>query len=169
MWTSWWCERKSKGTIERVPTEQAQLQIQAAEMGFLTRVAGVSLRIRWEVLSSVGVEPLLFCTERSQLRLVQASDKDASWLPPKEGVPGTSSWEEAQIKVDEISSPHWHGNATGSPVRAGWCGQEKGNLLKTAFSVTQPQRNSWRWMDDKRNLNIYINDWWRATNHGFNI
>ena len=52
-------------------TERIRLRVQVAEMGFLRRVAGVSLRDRvrssaiWEGL---GVELLLLCMERSQLR-----------------------------------------------------------------------------------------------------
>ena len=54
-----------------VMTERTRSRVQAAEMGFLRRVAGVSLRDR--VRSSVireelGVEPLLLRVERSQLR-----------------------------------------------------------------------------------------------------
>ena len=54
-----------------VMTERTRSRIQAAEMGFLRRVAGLSLRDR--VRSSVireglGVEPLLLHVERSQLR-----------------------------------------------------------------------------------------------------
>ena len=54
-----------------VMTERTRLRVQAAEMSFLRRVAGVSLRDR--VRSSVirerlGLEPLLLCLERSQLR-----------------------------------------------------------------------------------------------------
>ena len=54
-----------------VITERMRSWLQAAEMSFLRRVAGVSLRNRvrssaiWEGL---GVEPLLLCVERSQLR-----------------------------------------------------------------------------------------------------
>ena len=54
-----------------VMTKRTRSQVQAAEMGFLRRVAGVSLRdsLRssaiWEGL---GVELLLLCVERSQLR-----------------------------------------------------------------------------------------------------
>ena len=56
---------------EWVMTERIRLQIQAAEMSFLRRVADVSLRDR--VRSAVtreglGVEPLLLRLERSQLR-----------------------------------------------------------------------------------------------------
>ena len=52
-------------------TERTRLRLQAAEMGFLRRVAGFSLRDR--VRSSVireglGVQPLLLHVERSQLR-----------------------------------------------------------------------------------------------------
>ena len=54
-----------------VMTERTRSRVQAAEMGFLRRVAGVSLRDR--VRSSVireglGVEPLLLCIKRSRLR-----------------------------------------------------------------------------------------------------
>uniref|UniRef100_A0A8C6P9E0 Reverse transcriptase domain-containing protein n=1 Tax=Nothobranchius furzeri TaxID=105023 RepID=A0A8C6P9E0_NOTFU len=54
-----------------IVTERTRLQIQAAEMSFLQRVAGLSLRDR--VRSSVirkglGVDPLLLYIERSQLR-----------------------------------------------------------------------------------------------------
>ena len=51
--------------------ERTRLQAQAAEMVFFRRVAGFSLRDKvrssaiWEGL---GVEPLLLCVERSQLR-----------------------------------------------------------------------------------------------------
>ncbi|KAK3565094.1 hypothetical protein QTP86_033147, partial [Hemibagrus guttatus] len=54
-----------------VMTERVRSRIQAAEMSFLRRVAGRSLRDRvrssvtWEEL---GVEPLLLCIERGQLR-----------------------------------------------------------------------------------------------------
>ena len=56
-----------------VVTERTRLRIQAAEMGFLRRVSGLSLRD--EVRSSViqeglGVEPLLLRIERSQMRWV---------------------------------------------------------------------------------------------------
>ncbi|CAB1416408.1 unnamed protein product [Pleuronectes platessa] len=52
-------------------TERTRSRVQAAEMSFLRRVAGVSLRDR--VRSSVireelGLEPLLLYLERSQLR-----------------------------------------------------------------------------------------------------
>jgi len=55
-----------------VVTERTRLWIQAAEMGFLRKVSGLSLRDR--VRSSViqeglGVEPLLLRIKRSQMRL----------------------------------------------------------------------------------------------------
>ena len=54
-----------------VMTERTRSQIQAAEMRFLRRVAGVSLRDRVRstvIREGLGVEPLLLCVERSQLR-----------------------------------------------------------------------------------------------------
>ena len=83
----WWRElsQKAKLSIYRsifvptltyghegwVMTERTRSRIQSVEMGFFRRVASVSLRDR--VRSSVirewlGVEPLLLCIERSQLR-----------------------------------------------------------------------------------------------------
>ena len=54
-----------------VMTERTRSRIQAAEMGFLRRVAGVSLRdkVRGSVIrEGLGVEPLLLRVGRSQLR-----------------------------------------------------------------------------------------------------
>jgi len=54
-----------------VVTERMRSQIQAAEMSFLRRVAGLSLRDRVrssDIRREVGVEPLLLRVERSQLR-----------------------------------------------------------------------------------------------------
>ena len=54
-----------------VMTERMRSRIQAAEMGFLRRVAGVSLgdRVRSSAIrEGLGVEPLLLCVERNQLR-----------------------------------------------------------------------------------------------------
>ncbi len=54
-----------------VVTERMRLWIQAAVMSFLRRVAGLSLRDRVrssDIQKELGVEPLLLCVERSQLR-----------------------------------------------------------------------------------------------------
>ena len=54
-----------------VMTERMRSQVQLTEMGFLRRVAGVSLRdrVRSRVIhEELGVEPLLLCVEKSQLR-----------------------------------------------------------------------------------------------------
>ncbi|XP_071059967.1 anamorsin isoform X1 [Pseudochaenichthys georgianus] len=54
-----------------VMTERTRSRIQAAEMGFLRRVAGVSLRDKVrssDIRERLGVEPLLLRVERSQLR-----------------------------------------------------------------------------------------------------
>ncbi len=85
-----------------VMTERTRSRIQAAEMSFLRRVAGRSLRDR--VRSSVTreelrVEPLVLHIERGQLRWLGASVPDASWTPSREGVPGTSHREETPGKT----------------------------------------------------------------------
>ena len=49
-------------------TERTRSQIQAAEMGFLRRVAGDSLLRSSVIRAGLGLEPLLLCVERSQLR-----------------------------------------------------------------------------------------------------
>ena len=54
-----------------VVTERTRSWVQAAEMSFLCRVARLSLRDRVSsspIREELGVEPLLLCTERSQLR-----------------------------------------------------------------------------------------------------
>ncbi|KAK3518826.1 hypothetical protein QTP70_014865 [Hemibagrus guttatus] len=92
-----------------VMTERVRSPIQAAEMSFLHRVAGRSLRDR--VRSSVtqeelGVEPLLLHIERGQLR----------WLgqdPPE--------WKTGEDPghAGETMSLGWPGNASGS-LRKSW-------------------------------------------------
>ena len=76
-------------------TERIRSRIQAAEMSFLCRVAGRSLRDR--VRSSVtreelGVEPLLLHIERSQLRWLG----HLFWMPP-----GRLPWEENPRKTQD--------------------------------------------------------------------
>ncbi|KAM4551690.1 putative transposon-derived protein F52C9.6 isoform 1-T3 [Odontesthes bonariensis] len=54
-----------------VVTERTRSRIQAAEMSFLRRVSGLSLRdgVRSSVIrEGLGVEPLLLCIERGQMR-----------------------------------------------------------------------------------------------------
>ncbi len=84
-----------------VMTERTRSRIQAAEMSFLRRVAGRSLRDR--VRSSVTreelkVEPLPPHREGSA-EVARASVPDASWTPSREGVSGTSHREEASGKT----------------------------------------------------------------------
>ncbi|KAI3374957.1 hypothetical protein L3Q82_021489 [Scortum barcoo] len=68
-----------------VMTERTRSRIQAAEMSFLRRVAGRSLRDR--VRSSVtreelGVEPLLLQHREESAEVAWASISDAPWTPP---------------------------------------------------------------------------------------
>uniref|UniRef100_A0A8D0CHB3 Reverse transcriptase domain-containing protein n=1 Tax=Scleropages formosus TaxID=113540 RepID=A0A8D0CHB3_SCLFO len=107
-----------------IMTERMRSRIQAAEMSFLRRVAGRTLRDR--VRSSVtreelGVEPLLLRIERSQLRwlghlgsgcLLDASLGRCSGLVPLGGGLGADPGH-----VGETMSPGWPGNALGFPQR----------------------------------------------------
>ncbi len=86
-----------------VMTVRMKLQIKGAEMGFLSRLADISLRnkVRSFVICE-GVEPQLL----DPVELVRASGRDASWSPPGGGVPSTSNWEEtpgqAQVQVERL-------------------------------------------------------------------
>ncbi len=107
-----------------VMTERIRSRIQAAEMSFLRRVAGRSLRDR--VRSSVtreelGVEPLLLHIERSQLRWLGylfGCPRDAflgrcSWHVPPGGDPGEDpghagvtmslGWPGNALELEEVS------------------------------------------------------------------
>ncbi len=79
-------------------TERMRWRIQAAEMSFLCRVAGFSLRDRMrssDIQRKLGVKPLLHCSRRKEpVEVVRASDQDASWAPSFGGVPGMSNWQE---------------------------------------------------------------------------
>ncbi len=93
-----------------VMTERTRFRIQAAEMSFLCRVAGRSLRDR--VRSSVTreelrVEPLLLHIERGQLRWLGHLFR----MPP--GGPG-----EDLGHAGETMSPGWPGNASVSPWKS---------------------------------------------------
>ena len=67
-----------------VMSKRTRSRVQAAEMGFLRRVAGVSLRDRvrssaiWEGL---GVELLLLLHGKEPVEVIRASDEDATRAP----------------------------------------------------------------------------------------
>ena len=83
-------------------TERTRSRVQAAEMSFLRRVAGVWDRVRSSAIrEELGLEPLLLYLERSQLRWFRASGKDAHWAPSLGGVSGTSSGEETSGKTQD--------------------------------------------------------------------
>ncbi len=68
-----------------VMTERVRSQLQVVEMGFLRRLAGVSLwdKVRSSVIcEGLRGELLLLCIERSQMMRFGHSDKNASWPPP---------------------------------------------------------------------------------------
>ena len=58
-------------------TERTRSRVQAAEMGFLRRVAGVSLRDRVE--QSRAAAP---SRRKEPVEVARASGKDAPWAPP---------------------------------------------------------------------------------------
>ena len=109
-------------------TERTRLRVQAAEMSFLRRVAGLSLRDR--VRSSVireelGVDPLLHI-ERSQMRwlghLVRMPPgclPDASLVSCSGHVPLVGDPREDPGHAEEAMSLGWPRNASGSP-RKSW-------------------------------------------------
>ncbi|KAI3368720.1 hypothetical protein L3Q82_025415 [Scortum barcoo] len=108
-----------------VMTERTRSRIQAAEMSFLRRVAGRSLRDR--VRSSVireelGVEPLLLRIERSQLRWLGHLFRMPPGRLPREvfqACPTGRRPREDPGHAGETMSLSWPGNASGSPGRAG--------------------------------------------------
>ncbi|KAK3535383.1 hypothetical protein QTP70_011279 [Hemibagrus guttatus] len=100
-----------------VMTERVRSRIQAAEMSFLHRVVGRSLRDR--VRSSVtqeelGVEPLLLHIERGQLRWLGHLFRMPPGRLPGDGGPG-----EDPGHAGETMSFGWPGNASGS-LRKSW-------------------------------------------------
>ncbi|KAJ8015855.1 hypothetical protein DPEC_G00000750 [Dallia pectoralis] len=105
-------------------TERTRSRVQAAEMGFLRKVAGLSLRDR--VRSSVireelGVEPLLLCIERSQLRWFGHLVRMPPGRLPREvfqARPAGRRPREDPGLGGEIISPHWPGNASGFPSQS---------------------------------------------------
>ncbi|TWW53911.1 R2DM Retrovirus-related Pol polyprotein from type II retrotransposable element [Takifugu flavidus] len=67
-----------------VMTERTRSRVQAAEMSFLRRVAGLSLRDRVRgsaIREELGVEPLLLRVEEPD-GVAWASSQDAPWTPP---------------------------------------------------------------------------------------
>ncbi|KAK3531365.1 hypothetical protein QTP70_018164, partial [Hemibagrus guttatus] len=87
-----------------VMTERVRSRIQAAEMSFLRRVAGRSLRDR--VRSSVtrqelGVDPAAPPHQKGAVEVARASVSDASGTSPWRGVPGMPHREEAPGKTQD--------------------------------------------------------------------
>ncbi|KAK3510626.1 hypothetical protein QTP70_011883 [Hemibagrus guttatus] len=87
-----------------VMTERVRSRIQVAEISFLRRVAGHSLRDRvrssvtWEEL---GVEPVLLHIEKGAVEVARASVSDASGTSPWRGVPGMPHRKEAPGKTHD--------------------------------------------------------------------
>ncbi|TWW62225.1 hypothetical protein D4764_04G0008720 [Takifugu flavidus] len=106
-----------------VMTERTRSRVQVAEMSFLRRVAGLSLRDRVSsaIQEDLGVEPLLLRVERSQMRWLGHLVR----MPPGR-LPGevfrarlVGDHREDPGHVGETMSLDWSGNAWGS-LRMSW-------------------------------------------------
>ena len=122
-----------------VVTERTKSRIQAAKMGFLLRVSGVSLRDR--VRSSVireglGVEPLLLRIERSQMRWLRHLVRMSPGCLPGEVFRARPTGRRPRGRPrtrwrDYVSRLAWE-RLGGPPGRAGGSGRGQGRL---GFSV----------------------------------
>ena len=78
-----------------IVTERTRSRIQAAEMSFLPRVVGLSLRDRVrssDIRRELEVE-LLLLVEKEPAKVIWASDQDASWAPSLGGFPNCKNIE----------------------------------------------------------------------------
>ncbi|TWW66924.1 hypothetical protein D4764_20G0009560 [Takifugu flavidus] len=104
-----------------VMTERTRSWVQAAEMSFLCRVAGLSLRDRVRrsaIREELGVEPLLLRVERSQMRWLGHLVRMPPGRLPGEvlrACPSGRRPREDPGHVGETMSLDWSGNAWGSP------------------------------------------------------
>uniref|UniRef100_A0A8C9VLN8 Reverse transcriptase domain-containing protein n=1 Tax=Scleropages formosus TaxID=113540 RepID=A0A8C9VLN8_SCLFO len=154
-----------------IMTERMRSRIQAAEMSFLRRVAGRTLRDR--VRSSVtreelGVEPLLLRIERSQLRWLGHLFR----MPPGR-LPGevfracpTGRRPRGRPRTrwrDYVSRLAWERTPWGSPRGTGGGVRGEGSLedsARTAAPATRPrikaEEDGWMdgWMDIREQLNM---------------
>ncbi|TWW81034.1 R2DM Retrovirus-related Pol polyprotein from type II retrotransposable element [Takifugu flavidus] len=139
-----------------VMTERTRSRVQAAEMSFLRRVAGLSLRDRVRssaIREELGVELLLLRVERSQMgwlgHLVRMPP-DASLVRCSGHVPPVGDPRGDPGHVGETMSLDWPGNAWGS-LRMSWrrwLGRGKSGLLSLGCYPRDPTRISGReWMD----------------------
>ncbi|KAK0155927.1 hypothetical protein N1851_001531 [Merluccius polli] len=98
-------------------TERTRSRVQAAEKSFLRRVAGLSLRDRVRssiIREELGVDPLLLCVERSQMRWLGHLVRMPPWACPTgrrpRGRPRTHwrdyvsrlAWERLRIPQEEL-------------------------------------------------------------------
>ena len=123
-----------------VMTERTRSRKQSAEMGFLRRVAGISLmdRVRSSVIrEGLGVEPLLLCIERSQLRwfwhLVRCYMVASLWRCSRYVQLGGGHGVDQGSGGGTIS-PHWPGNALGSPSQSWLMWPGKGKFGKPCWN-----------------------------------
>ncbi|KAK0140195.1 hypothetical protein N1851_022893 [Merluccius polli] len=101
-------------------TERISSWMQVAEMRFLFRVAGLSLRdgVRSSLIWELGVEPLLFRIERSQLRCFSHLVRMSPGIHFVQLFPGDPEAFPGQPR--DIVSPVCPGSSLGSPT-SGTC------------------------------------------------
>ncbi len=136
-----------------------------AEMGFLKRVAGVSLRdkMRSSVICELGVQPLLLCTASLLVASLGRCSRyvQVGWAPGADPSPGG----EIYLCTGLVTLQD-------HPVRVG-CGQGKGHLdppAETAASATRPQIRGWWWMEVyKIQKHVFggLSDLWPPTSNYF--
>ena len=91
-----------------VMTERTRSRIQAAEMGFLSWVDGISHRDRvrsFVIREGTQSRAAAHLRKKEPVKVVRASGKDATWSLPSGGVPCTSSWEEATLAWECLGIP----------------------------------------------------------------
>ncbi|TWW73197.1 hypothetical protein D4764_15G0005910 [Takifugu flavidus] len=130
-----------------VMTERTRLRIQAAEMSFLPREAGLSLRDRVrssDIREELGVEPLLLHIERSQLGSARHLARMPSRRLPLEvfrTCPTGGGLVAGPGLSGEITSLTWLGAVGGSPGGADGSGRGEG-CLGTLLKLLPPRPGS---------------------------
>lgn len=102
----------------------------AAQLGFLQRVAGLSLSHRWGAQEGLRAEMLILHNERSQV--ARAFGEDEYCMHPSWGISSIFYWEEAQRQNQDILERLHLSAGLGSP----WCLPEELEELAKPFCYT---------------------------------
>lgn len=86
--------------------------------------------------------------------VLQMSDKDASWIPLRTTIPGTSKWDETGPTQNTLGGggytyPIWPGKVLRSPRKHWrmWLGRRLSRLLCSAACLHNPDISNGKWMD----------------------